>query len=58
MKTNTVTVMFDTPGVIAIGPYEHGKHYQVTREEAQRLCQAKQFKRVDDPAPITIDREE
>lgn len=58
MKQNTVTVVFDTPGVASIGPYQHGIKYDVAADEAQRLIKVKGFRRVDAGKTATTENED
>lgn len=45
-----VAVMFDTPGVLRIGPYAREQIYRVPAAEARRLIDIKGFKPVTPPA--------
>lgn len=51
-----VWVMFDTPGVPRIGPYERDTPYQVDAVEAERLINVKGFQRTT--APVATNNEE
>lgn len=52
---NTKWVQFDTPGIVAIGPYKPGTPYEVETEEADRLIEVKGFHEVDPPNHVTDD---
>lgn len=58
MNEQMISIMFDAPGVQAIGTYEREKVYQVEANEAQRLIDVKGFKRVDDFAAAPVKEEE
>ena len=54
-EQTTSWVMFDTPGVLRIGPYVRGQAYEVDAAEARRLIEVKGFKTATPPAGANIE---